>query len=229
MNSSNAKQSRRRPANRRRPPGSQQSRNRFTVPIPVQPPGTNNSPVIRQTFGFKSTASTALPGDLITTAQLLNLLVMANTTSSVASLFQSVRLRKVTAWSSGALALQWSAPSGGNIGNKVTSRTDITQGETYVAKVRLIPPEGSAADSWQNYAIDTAASTVGADFYVAGGGASVTLHVKVDYQLAISNSPNGVTTTDSSVVVGTVYFSGLGPITDGFLYTPIMLRTYVPA
>jgi hypothetical protein len=185
-------------------------------------------PNFTQKFRFQ--ASTAVSNITISTADLMNLLVMANTTTTTTSLISAFRLRKVSLWAPPAADLVPVTASveyanilvNSGFGQKRFIHSDTSVGSTRVAAVTAVPPLGTPAASWQNVTSATA-TTNGADFILNG---PINMIVDVDIDMVLQNGETPFTGTPiTGGVVGTIYLNSLDGGAAGILeplnYTPI--------
>jgi len=195
--------------------------------IPRQPPTFTANPVFRQTFRWICAEPGTFPGVLVGTADLLNILVLATSSTTTVSLIQAVKVIKITAWAGAMTSLQWSCAANGNVGAKISSSVDVSVGDTYVSKVRLRPVPKTSSDDWQNYSVGANANTNGLDFYAYFSGPGGYIDVDLLFQLQSGNTANpGQTST--GLTPGVIYQQPLAN-SDIEAFTAVGIQTFVPS
>lgn len=176
------------------------------TPIP-HPPQIDTAICLRgHKFRFK--ASAALVNVQMQTSDFLQLLAVANTTTTASSLISAFRIRRVSIWGPPAadlipvtVSLEYNqTSSAGSVGQRPRLFLDTSVGATEVACVSAKPPPQSAASMWQLYS--TQASSGGA--FILNGPVNSVVDVQMDFILQ-----NGETVianlATTAATVGRVY------------------------
>jgi hypothetical protein len=194
----------------------------------MKPPMIRANLELAHRYRFTSTAATltSITDNLLLTAAG----VMATTATAGTSLYQSVRLRRITIWSPPAsqgaavtCSIFWlprSANAG--IGGRATEVSDTTVSVAAPATVSSVPPKDSQASFWQNGSSTTLVQLV------APAGSII----DVELSLTVQDGPvsGGGYTPAAAVLVaataGVVYYCSLDSATKaGSIYQPVSLTS----
>ncbi len=186
------------------------------INCPSQPPKMISNLVIRKTFRFVlSTSVTSEQQFTFTPAKIGALMGYATNSTTIIQLFESVRIRKITVWSSvnnqttaniapRTVAVVFFGNALGIMGSNQSAQ-DMSVGQTRVAKVALRPAPGSQASQWQS----TLTSSLPAFFGITAAGGSV---CDIDLEATItpdSRAGNASVTVTGAAVVGQLYYLAL--------------------
>jgi hypothetical protein len=175
--------------------------------MPSKPPQFEATFVVGKTVRFTATAAGSIP---ITRGALLDLVVMATTTTAANRIFDAVKVRRIRIWSNppgaGAVAtrtcgVQWLS----NLSpSKVVSDSGV--GATYGARVDTKPPAMSLAGFWSLTGVDETEQL----FYLQlnqGDVIDLDLSFRIQNNLFGTDPPAAVTVIGATV--GTVYILAL--------------------
>jgi len=170
-------------------------------------------------------AASAGTGLAITTFDLLTLLNMGVTTTSIVSLIQSVKVKRIQIWGPPPSALTPVTVSvefqGGNTsgayGTNSVTKSDTSMGSSYPAYISANTPKDSFSSMWiQN---NSSISSTNWALLTFPSGALVDLHVS----FILSQSMVGMTTAVTTSVVGTLYMLHLDG--DSGILVPVSFPT----
>jgi hypothetical protein len=184
------------------------------------PPQYQAVPNFIQKFRFQ--ASAAVTNVTITTADLMSLLVMANTTTTTTALISAFRLKKVYLWASPAADLVPVTASvefanilaNSGFGQKRYVHSDSSVGATRVASVKATPPLGTPAASYQN--VTSATQTTNGCDIILNGPSGMIVDIVIDMVLQNGEAPfTGPAITGGTA--GTIYWNTLDGTAAGIL------------
>ncbi len=174
---------------------------------PSHPPPFLAAVVVKKTLRFKANA--AVSNVNITAANLLDLLCLADTTTSAYRLMSSARLDSVELWGPMAsdlapvtVAVEFQTTSATSIGAPNALKSDTSMGAQQCAHVAMRPPAQSLAAMWQSLA---ATGTL----FTLNGPINMVVDIHLSLYLQNGESPTAVTSAVAGATVGTVYCRGL--------------------
>jgi hypothetical protein len=154
---------------------------------------------------FRFFANSAETATAITRGALLNLLVLAATTSTAYRMIQAIRLRRVHVWTSApatastseSTSMQWAAGY-----SRPSTKVTTTIGAAGVSYQSSVPPKRSLADDW------SIAGTAESDpmfSIVFNAGDIIQLDVTYQLQNNVASEYSAASVTGGSMAVGYVY------------------------
>lgn len=171
------------------------------------PPPFQAAYVVGKVLRFKSNA--AMSGLAISAVNLLDLLCMADTTTSAFRLMSSVLLRKVEIWGPMAsdlspvtVSAEFQTDASTGIGGSNALKSDTSMGSTRCAYVGFKPRTNSLASLWQGRA------SVQSLMKLSGPTGSI-VDVHLTFVLQNGETPLAVANALVAATVGTVYCRGL--------------------
>lgn len=171
------------------------------------PPPFQAAFVVGKVLRFK--ASSALSGLAITQTNLLDLLCMADTTTTAQRLMSSALLRKVEIWGPMAsdlspvtVSVEFPTDAANAIGASNALKSDTSMGATRCAYVGFKPRPGSVASFW-------AARASSASILKLTGPTGSIVDVHLTYVLQNGESAQAVANALVAATVGVVYCRGL--------------------
>lgn len=188
--------------------------------VPQHPPQYQAVPNFKQKFRYQ--ASAAVTNVIVTTADLMSMLVVANTTIASTALISAFRLRKVSLWAPPAADLVPVTASvefanilaNSGFGQKRYVHSDSSVGATRVAAVRATPPLGTPAASYQN--VTSATQTTNGCDIILNGPIGMIVDIDIDMVLQNGEIPfTGPVITGGTV--GTIYWNTLDGTATGIL------------
>jgi len=198
-----------------------QKKNRPYV-MPLSPPRLTTSIECFHTFRFVCEGTSGVANQLITTGNLLDLLVMAVTATATYSIIEAFKIKRVELW--GPAQSQTGAPNGagqflpnsvslefngsgaGNVGTKPNRVIDTPMGATRNACAFLKPPKTSAAADWQVNP-ESGSQTTGLGIIVSCPFGSI-MDISMAFIIQNGSPPNAGPTIDASAgTIGQVYFA----------------------
>ena len=218
----NARQSRRQPRsnNGRRIARSRPSAVSAAASVSLAPPPFSAAFILGHTLRFR--ASSALSSQAITAANLLDLLVMATTTTAVNRLFSAVKLTRVEIWAPMAsdlvpvtASIEYNSDLVSGVAGSNKIRSDTSMGADRCAHIRFRPPPETIASFWQG------PTSVSRLFQLTCPTNSI---VDVQLTMVLQNGEAAVAATNAAVAatVGTVYCRGLDALaTAGSVLPPV--------
>ena len=171
------------------------------------PPPFSAAIVWGKTLRFRS--SSALTSQAVTASNLLDLLVMATTTTAVNRLCSAVRLTQVEVWGPMAadlvpvtVSVEYNTDAATGISGSNKLRSDTSMGADRCAHVRYRPPMGTVASFWQGV------SSSQRLFLLSCPANSI---VDIQLTLVLQNGEAATAAANAAVAatVGTVYCRGL--------------------
>jgi len=202
--------------------------------LPPSPPKITSAIQFTHTFRWQNFALNGVADEIILTSYLLEILVMAATSSTVYSLLDAVRIKRVSMWapalaqtgidSAGAptivsnslLTLEFTNSINGSVGTKPNRVTDVSMGAMRNACVTLKPPKDSSAGQWQSTTATSTQSAGSAIVVTAPMGAVI--DITASFFLQEHTTPNpGPVPAGASAVTGTVYQAPLDGVNGNWL------------
>lgn len=186
----------------------------------LAPPPFSASITFGRTLRFR--ASSALSSQAITASNLLDLLVMATTTTAVNRIISSIRLDRVEVWGPMAsdlvpvtVAVEYNTDSATGLASSNKLRSDTSMGADHCAHVRYRPPVGTLASFWQGPASSQRL------FLLTCPTNSI---VDIQVVMVVQNGETPVAAANAAVAatVGAIYCRGLdGLATAGSVLPPV--------
>jgi len=184
---------------------------------PLSPPKIVTTIQCTHTFSWVNINSTGSQNQVISTAMIMDVLVMATSTSVTYSLIEAFRIKRVDLWGPAqsqtggssqvlpnSISLEFNGAGAGNVGTKPTRVIDTPMGASRNACAFLRPPKDSAAADWQ-VSPESGSQTVGGGIIVSCPFGSI-LHLTISFILQNGSPPNiGPAPAGGSGVLGTVY------------------------
>ncbi len=183
------------------------TRSRISRNVVTHPPPFNAAVVVRKTLRFK--ASGASTGVTITGTNMLDLLCMADTTTSAYRLFSAARVVKIEAWAPMAsdlvpvtCSIEWMSETNALFSNPSFLKSDTSMGSVSPAHVLARPPTGALAGMW--FGRQVSASLVRLVF-----PANTLVDLSLELVLQNGETVQAVATSVAGATVGQVYCRAL--------------------
>ncbi len=178
---------------------------------------------MKKTLRFQANA--AFSATTITYVNLLDLLCMADSATTLKRLGVACRLRRLSIWGPMAsdlkpvtVSVEYAA-SAGPIGGSTQLRSDTSMGSTEPAYVTYAPPPQSAQAMWQG------ASATGAAAIISGPINSI-IDLEMDLMLQNGEAAVACTSAASGATAGTVYCRGLDALASAStVFPPVSYAT----
>jgi len=189
--------------------------------MPVSPPRLETTIECFHKFRFVCVGTSGVNNQLITTGNLLDVLVMAVTTAATFSIVEAFKIKRVELWApaqaqtgdpSGtgqflpnSVSLEFNGSGAGNVGTKPSRVIDTPMGATRNACAFLKPPKTSAAADWQVNP-ESGSQTTGLGIIVSCPFGSI-MDISMAFIIQNGSPPNAGPTAESTLTVGQVYFA----------------------
>jgi hypothetical protein len=187
-----------------------------------KPPQIKSNIIVRHVYRFVSqdnaiaTPTALTPTSLLCAAGTFGI----TTNTTVRSMFQSVRVNKISAWApspfqgtAATVSVEWVGSISSQLSNLEIS--DTSNSVSTPAIIHAVPPHNSLASFWQQPSNDTLCTM---------NAPSGTI-IDIDLSLILQDDDTSFAdTTVATAVVGDTYYLSLDPNAT-HLYTPVSLRT----
>jgi len=190
-------------------------------PLPNDPPKFNASIYVKHKFRYINIYNTVTPNScVLTTLDLISLLSMVASTTTISSIISSYRLVKIELWQTGSTGEVGSGtislePNAGGTSSSIGGQRSINLSATSNtnnsnARFRYVPGKETTLGMWQNSLSSTTATGTGT--ITINSNVGDTMDITIEFEL-INADPMVVTTytttsNTGSIIVPTLPISG---------------------